>query len=126
MDFRAPDTPPLDKISESHMLWAIKTLGLPNQIKARRKALGWTQAQLAERMGAKQGEVSRLERGGCNPNFRTIKRLATAMGLYPCLEFLDYGKVLMRADTYRTNLRQDILETRFPEGLQDVLERVRW
>ena len=48
-------------------------------IKARAKS-GLTQAQLAERMGAKQSYVARLESGRMLPSVRTLQKFATATG----------------------------------------------
>ena len=48
-------------------------------IKARAKS-GLTQAQLAERMGAKQSYVARLESGRMLPSVRTLQKFAQATG----------------------------------------------
>lgn len=48
-------------------------------IKAR-AAAGLTQAQLAERMGAKQSYVARLESGRMLPSVRTLQKFAAATG----------------------------------------------
>ena len=48
-------------------------------IKARVKS-GLTQAQLAERMGAKQSYVARLESGRMLPSVRTLQKFAAATG----------------------------------------------
>jgi ribosome-binding protein aMBF1 (putative translation factor) len=42
---------------------------------------GWTQGQLAERVGTRQPVISRIERGVGNPSLQTLKRIATALGL---------------------------------------------
>ena len=42
-----------------------------NQIKEARKALGWTQAQLAEQLGVTHATVSRIESGDIPLNIRT-------------------------------------------------------
>lgn len=41
------------------------------QISKSRKALGWTQAQLAERLGVTHSTVSRIENGDIPLNIRT-------------------------------------------------------
>ena len=48
-------------------------------VKARLRT-GLTQAELAERMGAKQSLVARLENGGTLPSTRTLQRYAAATG----------------------------------------------
>ena len=46
-----------------------------------RKNAGLTQAELAERIGAEKGYISRIERGLIVPSVSTLYRLASAMGL---------------------------------------------
>ena len=46
-----------------------------------RKNAGLTQQELAERIGADKGYVSRLERGITIPSVSTLYRIAAAMGL---------------------------------------------
>ena len=46
-----------------------------------RKNAGLTQQELAERIGADKGYVSRLERGLTIPTVSTLYRIAAAMGL---------------------------------------------
>ena len=46
-----------------------------------RKNAGLTQQELAERIGANKGYVSRLERGLVTPSVSTLYRIAAAMGL---------------------------------------------
>jgi len=53
---------------------------LASAIIAARKKAGLTQAELAERMGAKQSQVARLEAGTTNPSRKTLERVAEATG----------------------------------------------
>lgn len=46
-----------------------------------RKKAGLTQKELAERIGANKGYISRLERGLTIPTVSTLYRIAAAMGL---------------------------------------------
>ena len=46
-----------------------------------RKNAGLTQKELAERIGADKGYISRIERGLTVPNVSTLYRIAAAMGL---------------------------------------------
>ncbi len=41
---------------------------------------GFTQAQLAEKIGTKQSAISRLESGDYNPTLEIIKKVAHALG----------------------------------------------
>lgn len=51
--------------------------------RAQLKLLGWTQQQLAERLGVKQAMVSRYLTGGTQPTFEMIMRWAWALGCSP-------------------------------------------
>lgn len=46
-----------------------------------RKRAGLTQAQLASRIGAEKGYISRIERGLTVPTVATLYKIASAMGL---------------------------------------------
>ncbi|MDR1755661.1 MAG: helix-turn-helix domain-containing protein [Culturomica sp.] len=46
-----------------------------------RKHAGLTQAELAKRIGADKGYISRIERGITVPTVSTLYRIASAMGL---------------------------------------------
>jgi len=54
---------------------------LISSLMAGRRALNLTQAQLAERSGVAQTEISRIERGRKSPTMDTYSRLAAALGL---------------------------------------------
>jgi len=49
------------------------------QVIALREKRGLTQAQLAERCGVDQGDISRVERGSTSPTARTLQRIAEAL-----------------------------------------------
>ena len=51
-----------------------------------RKKAGLTQAQLAARIGADKGYISRLERGLTVPTVSTLYKIAAAMGLTVTLQ----------------------------------------
>jgi transcriptional regulator with XRE-family HTH domain len=55
---------------------------MPNLIAARRRAL-ITQEELSRLTGLDRVTISRLERGHHKPQFRTMKKIATALGLEP-------------------------------------------
>ena len=44
-----------------------------------REKQGLTQAQLAERCGMDQGDISRIERGSTSPTAKTLQRIAEAL-----------------------------------------------
>lgn len=51
------------------------------ELKAARRARGWTQAELAERVGIATEVCGRLERGAALPRARTLVRLAEALSV---------------------------------------------
>lgn len=50
-------------------------------IRERRILLGWSQSQLATRMGIHKQALSVMERPGYMPSVRTLVRLASALGM---------------------------------------------
>ena len=50
------------------------------RVRARRKRLGWTQEQLAERMAVSVGYVSQIERGATRANLDTLSDVAALLG----------------------------------------------
>jgi len=67
----------VDKLKESERL--AKRLG--KKIAERRKQLGWTQEQVAERVGVDAETISRFERGTNLPSLLTLENLSTALRL---------------------------------------------
>lgn len=55
------------------------TLG--DRLKSLRIDAGLTQEQLAQRIGVKKQNISRYENGRVEPNIRTAKRIAEALGV---------------------------------------------
>ena len=56
-----------------------------------RQAKDLTQEQLAEATGINQADISRIENGTANPSLRTLKRLATGMGMKLKIEFVPHS-----------------------------------
>lgn len=65
---------------EAEVREAIQAYHIGEAIRAARKERNMTQNQLAELMGVKKGQVSRIERG-CNPTLSTITRAFNALGM---------------------------------------------
>lgn len=53
-----------------------------------RKNSGLTQKQLSEITGIAQGDISKLENASANPSLKTLRRLASGMGMKLKLELL--------------------------------------
>lgn len=64
---------------------------LISQIIAARNNQGITQAELAERIGTRQGNISRLERGSYNPSLDFLKKVAAGLGKELHIEFREVG-----------------------------------
>lgn len=81
--------------------------GIPFQIKALRKQRGWTQEELAERVGMKQERISALE----NPNYSkftiaTLKKIASAFDVALIVRFAPLSELVQ----WELNLSQEKLE----------------
>ena len=50
------------------------------QVKMARKQAGMTQETLADIVGTKKSNISRLESGRCNPSFEFLGRIAQGLG----------------------------------------------
>ena len=53
---------------------------LGRQVRELREAAGFSQRELADRMGTTQSVVARLEAGGSKPSLSTLERVAEAVG----------------------------------------------
>jgi putative transcriptional regulator len=56
------------------------TVGLANDLRAAREAQGWTQAELAERVGVSRKTVNTVENGVFIPSTLLALKLARALG----------------------------------------------
>ena len=52
-----------------------------------RKKSGLTQEEVAKKMGTKKGNISRLEKGGANPSWKTLQNYANACGYEIVIKF---------------------------------------
>lgn len=60
----------------------VKTFVIGRAIKKRRKSLGWTQRELADRLGYKSlTTISKIETGVNDLNMSTLSRIATVLGV---------------------------------------------
>src|SRR3990172_7316212 len=59
---------------------AVEELEYVYQLTRLRLLKGWTQQQLAERVGTSQSAIARLENGNASPTLRFVRRVANALG----------------------------------------------
>jgi transcriptional regulator with XRE-family HTH domain len=68
--------------------------GLPFQIRAIRQSREWSQQELAERVGMKQGSISRLESVGyARFSLATLKRLASVFDVALVVRFVPFSQL---------------------------------
>ena len=63
----------------------MRTIG--SGIRTERQRLGWTIAELAERVGLTPGAIGMVERGESDPSLSSLRRISEALGL-PMFRFL--------------------------------------
>lgn len=71
----------ITSISEAEKKAIKQKSQMVSAIARRRRMLGWTQAEVAERAGLKQSAVARLENSPQIPRFDTLQKVAFALGL---------------------------------------------
>jgi ribosome-binding protein aMBF1 (putative translation factor) len=65
--------------SKAHREVFEQAYDIATQVIELRERHGLTQAELAERCGIDQGDISRIERGSTSPTARTLQRIAEAL-----------------------------------------------
>ena len=89
------------------------SMEVPFQIRALRKARGWTQAQLAKRSGIPQARISHIEQPGRDPlSLRTLYRLAIAFDVGLLVQFVSFSELVRREaafhpETFRVTSFED-------------------
>jgi transcriptional regulator with XRE-family HTH domain len=64
---------------------------LGNAVLRTRLKRGWTQSELARRVGTKQANISRIEAGLGNPTLELIRKVCEALGLDVHFKVMDTG-----------------------------------
>ena len=94
------------------------SIEVPFQIRAIRKARGWTQAQLAQRSGIPQARISHIEQAGRDPlSLRTLYRLAAAFDVGLQVQFVSFSELVQREAAF------DPETFRVPSFAEDHIER---
>ncbi len=78
-------------------------LDLADTVIALRLARGWSQAELAERAGTKQANISRLESGLANPSVKFLHKLASALGETLTIQLHPASTLSLAASTRRVD-----------------------
>jgi len=89
------------------------TRPLGQGIRAERKKLGWTIAQLAQQVGLTPQAIGMIERGESDPSLSSLRRIADALGV-PMFQFLlseaDRSLVVRRESRVRIAMPEDSLD----------------
>ena len=73
------------------------SIEIPFQIRALRKARGWTQAELADLCGIPQARISHIEQPGRAPlSLRTLYRISSAFDIGLLVQFVKFSKLVHR------------------------------
>lgn len=76
----------------AHTIESQIKIGIPFQIRAIREKRGWTQEELAQKIGTTQNTISRLENPRVGkPNIQTLLRLAHAYDVGLLVRFVPFG-----------------------------------
>lgn len=62
-------------------------------IRSARLSRGWTQTELARRLGTPQSAIARWERGSLSPRVETLERILGACGFQSELQLIDQWQV---------------------------------
>ncbi|MBI4240205.1 MAG: helix-turn-helix transcriptional regulator [Candidatus Rokubacteria bacterium] len=100
-----------------------KKAALGARIKALRKQQGWSQEQLAERVGISTQYVSNIERGKENPTLDLLLRLAEALRVAP-VDIFDFEAEGLDRKGIQTEVRK-VIETQDVERLRIALRVLR-
>ncbi len=100
-----------------------KKVVLGARIKAVRKERGWSQEQLAERVGISTQYVSNIERGKENPTLDLLLRVAQALKVSPA-EIFDLEARGLDRKTLQAEIRK-VIETQDIERLRIALKVLR-
>jgi transcriptional regulator with XRE-family HTH domain len=84
------------------------SLEFGNKVLRLRLAKGWSQAELAERVGTQQANISRIESGLGNPTFGFLEKLAEALDSELEINFVSVSDSALPA-----NLHYEIVDTTY-------------
>jgi len=100
----------------------IDYVSIGERIREARKAVGWTQAELAERSGIEPSNISHIERAATKLSLPTLFSIANALGA--TLDELAYGN-LANSSRISCEKLEKLLEDCTDEELESIVEIVR-
>jgi transcriptional regulator with XRE-family HTH domain len=87
------------KILPENQIFVRKNLAISEQVEALRKEKGWTQKELAQKLGKTESEVSRLLSGLHNLTLKSIAKLEAELGSDIIITPLEVQKNFAAVDT---------------------------
>ena len=73
-------------------------VSVAKEIISARKKLGYSQKELAKKLGVSQAMVSQYESGDCNFTIESLCRIALVLGLYPSISFSEVESSVRQND----------------------------
>lgn len=97
------------------------------RIRSARQQRGWTQADLAKRVGIAQGDLSNIERGGGSegPSYRTLRSIALALSIELPINPIDADTVVVGSEAEDVVLSSARFDTYAPFFSPDDLGAMR-
>ena len=93
--------------------------GIGKRIKQRRKELGLSQQELADRMGLKsKSTICRVERGEDNLTTPIVKKYAKALGVDPSM-LMEWNNTSTSDNTFEPEIIVELYKIFSPEELED-------
>ena len=81
------------------------SIEIPFQIRALRKARGWTQAKLADLCSIPQARISHIEQPGREPlSLRTLYRLSSAFDVGLLVQFVSFSELVQREEAFHPEM----------------------
>lgn len=76
------------------------------KLRSIREEHGLTQAELAQFAGVSPGLIGQIEHGKVRPSFKTIQKIAEAIGISPCFFVLDNEGIVSMVNSFSVELRE--------------------
>ncbi len=90
-------------------------------LKERRKKLGYTQAQLASKIGVSTSFITEIELAKKAPSFQTLDKLAAEIKVPVWTFFCDYGDQITVEENEKNSVQKQILKEEILKLVDTVL-----